>query len=263
MDRTNEFKAFLRPAPSLNPSLAPEDPLRSAFNATAAELGTALHRTQQRLTELAKVSKSRSVFNDQSDKVGEMTLIIKEDIASLTERISDLSASGGSSGNKHMSAHAASVCNTLNFRLSELTRSFKEILELRTKTLQGLEDRRGKYGANTFGARQELDIESGQTSSQMLATGNSYNISRANAAVALQGMIAEIGQLFNKMSHMIVQQEEMVRRIDADVEGASDNVGRGHSELLKYFNNISGNRGLILKVFAVIIFFVVFFALFS
>ena len=162
-----------------------------------------------------------------------------------------------------MTAHASSVCNTLNFRLSELTRSFKEILELRTKTLQGVEERRGKYGANTFGARQELDIESGQVTQQSMLAGNNYSLSRANAAVALQGMIAEIGQLFNKMSHMIVQQEEMVRRIDADIDGSAENVNRGHSELLKYFNNISGNRGLILKIFAVLIFFIIFFALFT
>ena len=47
--------------------------------------------------------------------------------------------------------------------------------------------------------------------------------------------------------------------IDMNVEDTEMNVEAAHSELLKYFQSISQNRWLIVKIFAVlIIFFIVF-----
>ena len=37
---------------------------------------------------------------------------------------------------------------------------------------------------------------------------------------------------------------------------------KGQNELLTYFHNISGNRGLILKILAILVFFVIFFIVF-
>ena len=274
MDRTSEFSSFLRPPGQIVTVTATDDGsvARSAFNASAAELGSALHRSQLKLTELGKAARSKSLFNDQSAKFNEMTMSIKQDIGILTERITALTASADSADNRQIQQHCHSVSSTLNSRLTDLTRSFKDVLELRTKTMQELENRRNKYssssasiGANTFGQKQDMDLESGKTleSAQILNQSGAYHLSRADAARNLQGMIAEIGQMFTKMSHMIVQQEEMVQRIDQDVQGSLDHVNDGHSELLKYFNNISGNRSLILKIFAILIFFLVVFATLS
>ena len=48
-------------------------------------------------------------------------------------------------------------------------------------------------------------------------------------------------------------------RIDANVEETDTNVEAAHGELLKYFQNISSNRWLIIKIFfTLIIFFIVF-----
>ena len=274
MDRTAEFTSLLGQTSQIVTVNAVDDSsiARSHFNAAAAELGSALHRSQLKLTELGKAARSKSLFNDQSSKFNEMTMSIKQDIAILTERVTTLSQAADSDANKQIQQHCKSVCSTLNARLTELTKSFKDVLELRTKTMQELENRRGKYsagsasvGANTFGQKQDMDLESGKTleSAQILNQSGAYHFSRAEDARRLQGMISEIGQMFTKMSHMIVHQEEMVQRIDSDVTGSLDHINDGHSELLKYFNNISGNRSLILKLFAILIFFIVVFALIS
>lgn len=47
----------------------------------------------------------------------------------------------------------------------------------------------------------------------------------------------------------------MVERIDANVEDTSMNVNAGHLQLMKYYNGLSSNRSLILKVFATILVF--------
>jgi len=267
MDRTSEFSSFLRPSPHSAAAPAMDDGslARSAFNAAAADLGSALHRSQLKLTELGKSAKSKSLFQDQSSKFNEMTMSIKQDIAVLTERISALTASAESADNRQIQQHCQSVSSTLNARLTELTRSFRDVLELRTKTIQETETRRTKYSAstNTFGNRQAMDLESGGKLESAQIVNSSYHVSRAEAARNLQGMVAEIGQMFTKMSHMIVHQEEMVQRIDQDVSGSLDHVNDGHSELLKYFNSISGNRSIILKIFAILIFFLVVFVTLS
>lgn len=48
-------------------------------------------------------------------------------------------------------------------------------------------------------------------------------------------------------------------RIDANVEATELNVEAAHGELLKYFQSVTSNRWLIVKIFCVlIVFFIVF-----
>lgn len=51
-------------------------------------------------------------------------------------------------------------------------------------------------------------------------------------------------------------------RIDANVADAELNVEAAHNEILKYFQSVTNNRWLMIKVFAVLIFFFVFFVVF-
>lgn len=55
---------------------------------------------------------------------------------------------------------------------------------------------------------------------------------------------------------MVAQQGEMVTRIDDDVHDVADNVSGAQRELLKYYESISSNRMLMLKIFGVMIIFV-------
>lgn len=58
------------------------------------------------------------------------------------------------------------------------------------------------------------------------------------------------------------EQGEMAMRIDENVEDALGNVDAGQAQLLKYLNTISSNRWLIMKVFFVLMIFLVFFLVF-
>lgn len=51
-------------------------------------------------------------------------------------------------------------------------------------------------------------------------------------------------------------------RIDANVEDTSLNVEAAHSEILKYFQSVTSNRWLMVKVFAVLIAFFIIFVVF-
>ena len=55
----------------------------------------------------------------------------------------------------------------------------------------------------------------------------------------------------------------MAQRIDDNVEDALVQTRAGYEELQKYYRSISSNRGLIIRIFAVLMFFVMMFATFA
>ena len=55
---------------------------------------------------------------------------------------------------------------------------------------------------------------------------------------------------------MVAEQRETVQRIDSDTHDIMDNVTGAQRELLIFYNSVSNNRWLILKIFGVLIVFV-------
>jgi syntaxin 5 len=55
---------------------------------------------------------------------------------------------------------------------------------------------------------------------------------------------------------------EMVERIDTNIQDVEMNVEAAHGEIVKYFQSISNNRWLMIKIFAVLILFFIFFVVF-
>ena len=82
---------------------------------------------------------------------------------------------------------------------------------------------------------------------------------RANAMQTVEQTIIELGGMFQQLATMIKEQDEAIQRIDSNIEDVDLNVSQAHSELLKYFQSVTSNRWLMIKIFMVlIVFFVVF-----
>lgn len=79
---------------------------------------------------------------------------------------------------------------------------------------------------------------------------------------SIEATIVELGTIFQQLAHMVKEQEEIVQRIDSNVEDAQLNVESAHSELLKYFQSVTSNRWLMIKVFAILIVFFIIFVVF-
>ncbi|KIJ65025.1 hypothetical protein HYDPIDRAFT_89057 [Hydnomerulius pinastri MD-312] len=94
---------------------------------------------------------------------------------------------------------------------------------------------------------------------QLVEQQDSYIQSRSTAIESIESTIAELGQIFTQLAHMVAEQRETVQRIDADTVDIASNVSGAQRELLKYYASISSNRWLMLKVFGIlIVFFLVF-----
>ncbi|GAA5876783.1 hypothetical protein JCM16303_006285 [Sporobolomyces ruberrimus] len=90
-----------------------------------------------------------------------------------------------------------------------------------------------------------------------------YLSSRSTAIETIESTVAELGQIFSQLAHMVAVQGEQVTRIDADTEDIAANVTGAQSELLRYYASVSSNRWLMLKVFGVLIIFFLVFVLVS
>lgn len=112
----------------------------------------------------------------------------------------------------------------------------------------------------------EVAISMGDVSPQQQALlsdqTDQYLQSRADTMQNIEGVIVELGGIFSQLAHMIKEQEEVMLRIDSNVEDVAANVEAGHGEILKYFQSVTSNRWLMIKIFGVLIFFFIFFVIF-
>lgn len=92
----------------------------------------------------------------------------------------------------------------------------------------------------------------------------------------IEGSIHELGQIFSQLASLVSEQGEMITRlvfcrfhikvlyfrIDSNVDDATVNIDAAHTELVRYFANISRNRWLIIKVLGTLMVFFVIFVVF-
>ena len=116
------------------------------------------------------------------------------------------------------------------------------------------------------GASDEVVIEMPQMQQleqlQLHDQGNAYLESRANAVDVVQSTIAELGSVFEQLGVLISEQGANLNIIDDNVEDTLVNVNAGRDQLMRAMQRYGGNRALIMRVFAVLFFFIVVFGTF-
>ncbi|CAN8065416.1 unnamed protein product, partial [Agarophyton chilense] len=272
------------PAPP--PPAAPPPP-RSDFARLAAKVGAHIHHTSAKLAKLTKLAQRRSLFDDPTAEIQQLTAIIKHDISALNAELTDLQRlrdAARRSDNKQAGDHSENVVHSLRGRLGATADGFKKVLKMRTDSLAAQHDRRSHFMSNTTdalifappAANVALDLGQGSLgassnfqSSQppthparpvAMVTApreTTYHQARADAVKQVESTIVELGQIFNQLATMVSEQGELVERIDANVDDTVSNMNAGQNQLMIYYNSIAGNRALILKVFAVLLAFLV------
>ncbi|KAM7259622.1 hypothetical protein ACFE04_015363 [Oxalis oulophora] len=107
-----------------------------------------------------------------------------------------------------------------------------------------------------------LSQQQQQQQQQMVPLQDSYMQSRAEALQNVESTIHELGSIFNQLATLVSQQGEIAIRIDENVDDTLANVEGAQGHLLKYLNSISSNRWLMIKIFFVLIFFLMVFLFF-
>ena len=124
----------------------------------------------------------------------------------------------------------------------------------------------GGGGGGGGGASDEVVIEMPQMQPleqlQLHDQGNAYLESRANAVDVVQSTIAELGSVFEQLGVLISEQGANLNIIDDNVDDTLINVNAGRDQLMRTMQRYGGNRALIMRVFAVLFFFIVVFGTF-
>lgn len=255
---------------------------RSNFARLAAVVGRDIEATSIKLAKLTKLAQRRTLFDDPTFHIQELTSTIKSDLNELNGKLDTLSKINDSSKLKSQAnQHSVTVVKSLRGRLGNTAEGFKSVLKLRTASLAAQQDRRqhfssssqqtgggfqaastsvaldlgmGSAGHNANGMGGNMDGE--QRLAQVRKPGeNSYQHARANAVRQVESTIVELGEIFNQLATMVSEQGEMVERIDANVEDTATNMRAGTNQLIVYYNSIAGNRTLMLKISAVLLVF--------
>ena len=238
----------------------------------------------------------QGLLHDPTASIDQLTSSIKLDIITLKKQIEELatvqmSSRHGSRDSRQESLHTGHVVTQLQSVLLDTTRSFGNVLKDRSERLQERQDRRGHFGsAATSALGRPLNIDSplrfrgsgGEGGGGGAASGGgdamrpqgilqltqlrepsvAYASSRANAVSEIESNIHELGGIFEQLNLMVMEQGEVVQRIDDNLETTLDNVSAGENELLKYFRSMGGGKWLVFKVAMVLLIFLVFFITF-
>lgn len=287
---------------------------RSEFMNIAKSIGVDISNTYAKLEKLTILAKKKSLFDDRPVEIQDLTYIIKQDISSLNKQIAQLQEFSKSrdENSKHAKKHSSSVVVSLQSKLANMSKSFKQVLEIRTENMKHQKQRRDQFssqppvvssalpprnaqgGALMSATRNSPSPSSGATngsfmidmggddgaasaaapssaSSQMqqqmqqlalIDETDSYIQERSDAMQNIESTVVELGQIFTQLATMVKEQEEMIQRIDANVADTELNVEAAHGEILKYFQSVTSNRWLMIKVFLVLIVFFIIFIVF-
>jgi syntaxin 5 len=257
-----------------------------------------LYQTYQRLEELNRLARKTSIFDweETSKQLNELVFLIKSDIKSLSQQIEELrkyqlstSAKNHSRSKSHdIESHSKTVILNLQQQLATMSSDFKNTLEIRSQNNEQQRVRRERFSApesqitrnqtssslidmfdspSSSGRQQQQQSHPQQQQSQQLLLYEDNNLQyleeRANAMQSVESTIVELGAIFNQLATMVQHQEEMITRIDANVSDTALNVEGAHQSLLQYFQTVSSNRWLMLKIFGVLFVFFIVFVIFA
>uniref|UniRef100_A0A8C2IPT7 Syntaxin 5A, like n=1 Tax=Cyprinus carpio TaxID=7962 RepID=A0A8C2IPT7_CYPCA len=289
-DRTSEFQSACKSLQGRQNAAQPVRAVNSAvrqrseFTLLAKRIGRDLSNTFAKLEKLTILAKRKSLFDDKAAEIDELTYIVKQDINSLNKQIAglqELVRSRGGQNGRHLQTHSNSIVVSLQSKLASISSDFKSVLEVRTENLKQQRSRQEQFSqtpassssfhANSFNSsvlmqddskKTDISIDMDLSSSQqmqLISERDSYIQNRADTMQNIESTIVELGSIFQQLAHMVKEQEETVQRIDANVEDTQLNVDLAHTEILKYFQSVSNNRWLLIKMFLIlIIFFIVF-----
>lgn len=122
---------------------------QSEFARRAGRIGLCIHGTSQKLSKLALLAKRTSMFDDPAAEIQDLTGVIKQDIEGMNAAIADLQqlSATDEERNKQNKDHSVVVVDSLRTKLKNATKSFSDVLTIRTEGLRGNEDRRRMFSA--------------------------------------------------------------------------------------------------------------------
>jgi syntaxin 5 len=250
---------------------------KSEFTKQASQVAREISATSTKLQKLTSLAKQKSLFEDKPAEINELIQQIKQDIQRLNSQIAALGRYLMQEDGQ-MKEHSKIIISSLQAKIVSYSNSFKTVLQTRQENMKQQKQRRDEYSFQPAGKgfqasdsplyhpekrTRDTVVDFGasmQTQSLVQPTANmEYIESRSEAIAQIETTIQELGQIYQNFNVILQGQREMVQRIDDNVQDVSVNVEGAHTQLVKFYQNMSGNQALMVKVFGV---FLAFFMMF-
>lgn len=263
----NKSVSYEQPAPAWGGSAFGTSP----FIQEQEEINEQLAIASRGVVELQQQMKATGIFDDRSGEISSMMHSVRQKIIDLSTKIDELDKMVQSMTGRtpHDMVHHKNVVTGMRTRLAALTQQLKVLLEEHTKSLANLEKRRRMYTSKFHIDDDEGygDLEGGggiglQQQTTTAPRQSMYHQARAEAVEGVQRVVGEMAHLFTRVANLVAAQEEITIRIEDDMSSALHNIQQGEVHLLRYLKRVQSNRGLILRIFCILITFIVFFIIF-
>ena len=86
-----------------------------------------------------------------------------------------------------------------------------------------------------------------------------YNVARLRGAEKVEAAIAQMGSLFSQMAGLVMEQGEVLQRVEDDVESGLEQTVQAHAEMQYFYELSKSNRSLIVKILLLLMFFALLF----
>eukprot|EP01111_Echinosteliopsis_oligospora_P010229 TRINITY_DN3147_c0_g1_i1.p1 TRINITY_DN3147_c0_g1~~TRINITY_DN3147_c0_g1_i1.p1 ORF type:complete len:250 (-),score=81.67 TRINITY_DN3147_c0_g1_i1:146-895(-) len=230
-DRTQEFNSV---AESVRSKQANQKPWKntaksqkSKFMIVAAQIGRDIYDTTEKLHKLTALARNKSLFNDPTVEIEELTFIIKQDIQNLNRQIGTLHdfSGTGSNNSKQGEAHSNTVITYLNSKLSDTTKGFKDVLSVRTETLKSQQERRQRFTGTTPVTPPPSRALSTASSSSSSSSANSDPYSSRHHDLP-ESQTRTGGEVAISMPSILIQQEDYTSSRTMAAESIEKNSSR-------------------------------------
>lgn len=285
-NRSSELEALFQSYRASSTNNGSREALRSTnevrqFSQFAQKFSRDIASVSALIMRLTEISSRQSIFEDQSSETTTLTQMVKSSLQKLhkdldtleglkSAAISSQKRTISSSREQYLSnsSHSAEKHNDtlvqgLKGKLAKTGQEFRIALEQQTQNMKSNSKRRNLFSSadrpQSLETALNQDLEQYQQQ-QVLQSGNlQFARRRTEDVMQIEAAVTEVNELFHDFTRLLREQEDVVVRIDANVDVAVQNVNAGSNELLRYLGYLNSNRSLIMKILVFLFFFLIFF----
>ncbi|KAL0919198.1 hypothetical protein M5K25_011281 [Dendrobium thyrsiflorum] len=254
--------------------------IQSEFSKRASKIGLGIHQTSQKLAKLAKLVDLQLLCNSQNDSgnissdtsTHSTTVVdnLKNRLMSTTKEFKEVLTMRTENLKVHDNRRQLFSSSTSKDATNPFIRQRPLVSRVTSDSVappapwandsvstSELFPRKKTNGDPSSSAQPLL-----QQQQSLVPLQDNYMQSRAEALQNVESTIHELSNIFTQLATMVSQQGELAIRIDENMDDTLANVEGAQGQLLKYLNSISSNRWLMLKIFFVLIVFLMIFVFF-
>lgn len=269
MDITKEFHNYLNTTNCLLSSYKFKYEKYSPIH-KCSRLSRRIKEVESNLEQLLSIIKKSSSFNNSHLKYSTASMNIKQSLIEIESEMKNIKQKDlYLCNNNFIKEIVNNSLDILNQKTSDLTQKYQKFLQTQASIIKKNEHKKmdlSKYNTakiNTFNEytinydnNNNYDDEdvllniTGQAQTNIKK--NEY-INRVEEAQAIEKTMGEISGMMNRLSQMVYNHRLMINNIDQNTDIALGNVERGSKEVKDILENVKGNRGLLLRIFFIII----------